>query len=121
VRYVAEGVALFAVCVLPLGVPGIASADDTTNPGNLASVQSWPDNACGGFSSWHVINNSKDGSIRATVAVRRQKGTEEWNNQYVYDLAPGTSNFVSCKTVAAATEGGAVYDITAWLVGAEEL
>ncbi len=117
-RCVAKGVALLAVCVLALCVPGVASADDPVDPKDLASVESWPDNLCGGGYSWHVLNNLKDSSIRATVAVQRKKGTEEWDSQYVYDLARGKSNFVSCKRIPA-SDG--LYNISAWLVGAEEV
>ncbi|KKC02525.1 hypothetical protein AWC17_23815 [Mycobacterium nebraskense] len=118
VRCVAKGVALLAVCVPAVGAPEAALAD-TVDPNHLASVQSWPDNTCGGFFSWHVINDLKDASIRATVAVQRNKGTEEFDDRYVYNLAPGTSSFVSCKRITA-TDGPTSYDVTAWLVGAEK-
>ncbi|MCV7394641.1 hypothetical protein [Mycobacterium paraseoulense] len=105
------------MCVPFVGPPGFASAD-TAGPSHLASVESWPDNACGGFFSWHVINGSKDAPIRATVAVQRTKGAEQFNDQYVYNLAPAESSFVSCRRIIA-TDGPA-YDITAWLVGAQK-
>lgn len=116
VRFVAKGVALLAVCVPIVGPPGFAWAD-TVDPNHLASVESWPDNACGGFYSWHVVNASKDFPIRATVAVQRTKGGEQFNDQYVYDLAPAASSFVSCRRITA-TDGPAYYDVNAWLVGA---
>lgn len=116
-RCIAKSVALLAVCVPAVGAPEVASADPVV-PNHLASVQSWPDNSCGGFFSWHVINDVKDAPIRATVAVQRRKGTEEYNDRYVYDLAPGMSSFVSCKRVLA-PDGPGFYDITAWLAGAQ--
>jgi hypothetical protein len=85
VRCVAKGIAVIAVFVLALGVPGVASADDHVN---VASVESWPDIACGGGYPWHVLNSLKDSSIRATVAVQCS-GPRESNMQYVYDLAGG--------------------------------
>ncbi|MGD1205921.1 hypothetical protein ACKUVQ_05890 [Mycobacterium seoulense] len=118
VRCVAKAVALLTVCVPIAGAPGFASAD-TVDPSHLASVESWPDNACGGFFSWHVINGSKEAPIRATVAVQRTKGAEQFNDQYVYKLAPGGSSFVSCRRISA-TDGPPPYDIAAWLVGAEK-
>ncbi|UXA07988.1 hypothetical protein KXD96_07745 [Mycobacterium sp. SMC-2] len=92
---------------------------DNVGPNHLASVQSWPDNTCGGFFSWHVINDLKDAPIRATVAVQRNRGAEQFNDRYVYSLAPGASSFVSCKRITA-TDGPTFYDVTAWLVGAEK-
>lgn len=116
-RCVVKAVALLIVCGPTVGAPAAALAD-ATDPAHLASVESWPDNACGGFFSWHVINDSKDAAIRATVAVRRIKGSEEFNDRYVYDLAPGTSSFVSCRRITV-TDGASVYDVTAWLAGAQ--
>lgn len=69
--------------------------------------------------SWHVINDLKDASIRATVALQRKKGAEEYNDRYVYNLAPGASSFVSCKRITA-PDGPGFYEVTAWLVGAEK-
>ena len=118
VGFIARGIALLTVCVPIVGPPGFALAD-TVDPNHLASVESWPDNACGGFFSWHVINGSKDGSIRATVAVQRTKGGEQFNDRYVYKLAPSESNFVSCRRITA-PDGPGFYDIIAWLVNAEK-
>ncbi|GAA4533524.1 hypothetical protein [Mycobacterium paraffinicum] len=92
---------------------------DTVAPNHLASVESWPDNACGGFYSWHVINDLKDASVRATVALQRKTGTQEFDDQYVYDLARGASSFVSCRRIKA-PDGPGFYDVNAWLVGAEK-
>ncbi|WP_142274680.1 hypothetical protein [Mycobacterium scrofulaceum] len=117
-RCIAEGVALLAVCVPVFGAPVAASADPV-GTSRVASVESWPDNACGGFFSWHVINELKDAPIRATVAVQRRKGSEEYDDRYVYDLARGTSSFVSCRRITA-TDGPDFYDVTAWLAGAEK-
>ncbi|WP_156768033.1 hypothetical protein [Mycobacterium sp. E1386] len=117
VRYVANSLALLAVCIPAIGGPGVVSAD-TVAPNGLASVGSWPDNACGGFSSWHVINNLKDASVRATVAVQRKSGSQEFNDRYVYDLKRGESNFVSCRRIKA-PDGPGFYDISASLVGAQ--
>ncbi|CQD18987.1 hypothetical protein BN000_04375 [Mycobacterium europaeum] len=118
VRCIAKGIALLTVCVPIVGPPGFAFAD-TVAPNHLSSVESWPDNACGGFFSWHVINASKDFPIRATVAVQRTKGGEQFNDRYVYNLAPSESSFVSCRRITA-TDGPAFYDVIAWLVGAEK-
>ncbi len=114
VRCIAKGVGLLAVGVPALCVSGVASADD---PGNLASVESWPNISCGGGYSWHVINGLKDSSIRATVAVHRS-GPAESDMQYVYDLARGESTFVSCRSVQA-SDG--LYNVTVRLVGAEKV
>ena len=113
-RCIAKGAALLAVSVPALCMPGVASADD---PGNLASVESWPDNSCGGGYSWHVLSHVTDSSIRATVAVQRM-GPGESDMQYVYDLARGESSFVSCRRIQA-SDG--LYNVSVRLVGAEKV
>ncbi len=115
-RYIANSLALVAVGIPAIGAAGVVSAD-AANP--LASVESWPDNSCGGFYSWHVINGLKDTSVRATVAVQRKTATQEFDDRYVYNLPRGESSFVSCRRIKA-PDGPGFYDVTAWLVGAEK-
>ena len=117
---VAKGVAFLAVCVPALCAPalcgpGVATADNV----NVASVESWPDASCVGGYSWHVINGLKDSSVRATVIVQRDTGTEDDSTtQYVYDLKRAEQDFVSCGKIQA-KEG--LYNVSVRLVSAEKV
>lgn len=112
-RLIPKSAPLLALGVLAPCVPGVASAAPV-EPSGVVSVQRWTDKSCDGGFAWHVVNGRKDGAIRATLTVQRSTGTEEWNNQYVYDLARAESSFVSCTRVPV---HGRIYQVRVRLVG----
>lgn len=85
---VSVGCAGYSLLVLAVG---IASADSP-----LASVDEQSNDLCDSHYMFTVHNNLTDSSVRATVHVNWDKGSDEGSYDQVFTLAPGETQSIAC-------------------------